>query len=297
MENRTLFRWVGGKNRRQMKNWILPLIPDGGLPYCEPFVGSGAIILARDPAPVEVVNDLDGGIVAIFRVLQDPEKFARFQHRIKYTLFSYDEYKRAIENVNSDDEEERAWAHYVRFNQAFGAQIRSETGWGRCVKDASYGMSSIVSGWQNRKLSLDFFSERMMRIQVENRDAIDVIKFYDNPEAVFYVDPPYLPTTRNMTKVTYRHDCDSEFHEHLVEVLASVEGSVVLSGYSDGVYKSLEDAGWKRSDKDVQLLCAERSHEHKRVESIWQNPMCLDKLGIGCAKCTNNIQTELSFKF
>src|ERR1700728_2787027 len=62
-----IFGWYGGKFSHL--DWLLPLLP-AAHHYCEPFAGSGAVLLNRDPSPVETYNDIDGDVVNFFRVLR-----------------------------------------------------------------------------------------------------------------------------------------------------------------------------------------------------------------------------------
>jgi DNA adenine methylase len=62
------FGWYGGKFSHL--EWLLPLLPSAHH-YCEPFAGSGAVLLNRIPAPVETYNDIDGEVVNFFKVLRD----------------------------------------------------------------------------------------------------------------------------------------------------------------------------------------------------------------------------------
>ena len=61
------FGWYGGKYNHL--NWLLPLLP-AAHHYCEPFGGSAAVLLNREPSPVETYNDLDGEVTNFFRVLR-----------------------------------------------------------------------------------------------------------------------------------------------------------------------------------------------------------------------------------
>src|SRR3989304_10544081 len=62
------FGWYGGKYSHL--DWLLPLLPESHH-YCEPFGGSAAVLLNRDPSPVETYNDIDGEVVNFFRVLRE----------------------------------------------------------------------------------------------------------------------------------------------------------------------------------------------------------------------------------
>ena len=65
------FGWYGGKYSHL--DWLLPLLPPCHH-YCEPFAGSAAVLLNRDPSPVETYNDLDGEVANFFRVLRDSKE-------------------------------------------------------------------------------------------------------------------------------------------------------------------------------------------------------------------------------
>src|SRR2546430_16236037 len=85
------FGWYGGKFNHL--DWLLPLLPDCHH-YCEPFAGSAAVLLNREPSPVETYNDMDGEVVNFFRVLRrhkDP-----LVEAIGLTPFSREEFYRAV---------------------------------------------------------------------------------------------------------------------------------------------------------------------------------------------------------
>jgi DNA adenine methylase len=63
---RIVFGWYGGKFSHL--DWLLPLLPTCHH-YCEPFAGSAAVLLNRDPSPVETYNDIDGDVVNFFNSL------------------------------------------------------------------------------------------------------------------------------------------------------------------------------------------------------------------------------------
>ena len=78
------FGWYGGKFSHL--DWLLPLLPECHH-YCEPFSGSGAVLLNRPPSPVETFNDLDGEVVNFFRALRDQKE--KLVEAIGLTPFSF----------------------------------------------------------------------------------------------------------------------------------------------------------------------------------------------------------------
>lgn len=125
-----LVRWYGGKGRMLAK--IIPLIPYSHI-YCEPFGGAGSILVNLKPRPVEVYNDLNGNLVNLARVLQDPETCRELEYRLERTLYSREEFREALRTLKDSlcSNVELAWAFFVAQNQGFsgkaicaGAMIR-----------------------------------------------------------------------------------------------------------------------------------------------------------------------------
>src|SRR5437899_977604 len=106
---RIAFGWYGGKFSHL--DWLLPLLPKCHH-YCEPFAGSAAVLLNRQPSPVETYNDIDGEIVNFFRVLRDQP--ADLTRRITLTPLSRDEFYRELSGENVANDLERARGFFVR---------------------------------------------------------------------------------------------------------------------------------------------------------------------------------------
>ena len=106
------FGWYGGKFSHL--DWLLPLLPSCKH-YCEPFAGSGAVLLNRDPSPIETYNDLDGEAVIFFRVLRDKKE--ELIQAILLTPFSREEFALACNLDPNLSDTERARRFYVRARQ------------------------------------------------------------------------------------------------------------------------------------------------------------------------------------
>src|SRR5438046_8190266 len=83
-EKMIAFGYYGGKFSHL--DFILPHLPNHYTHYCEPFGGSGAILINRDPAVIETYNDLDSEVVNFFRCLRD--KHEELIRAISLTPFS-----------------------------------------------------------------------------------------------------------------------------------------------------------------------------------------------------------------
>ncbi len=261
---RIVFGWYGGKFNHL--DWLLPLLPDSHH-YCEPFAGSAAVLINRRPSPVETYNDIDGEVVNFFKVLRnDPERIA---HAIKLTPFSREEFCLAIEGATEGlSALERARRFYVRARQSRTGLAQTATlgRWANCKATSRSGMSGAVSRWLGGVEGLTEIGERLLRVQIENRPATDVITLYDSPSTLFYCDPPYLHETRGDAKA-YGYEMVGRDHESLAAALSKIDGKAAVSGYRCDLMDTLYD-GWERFDAPVKSA---HSIKQNRAESLWMN--------------------------
>lgn len=118
--------------------------------------------------------------------------------------------------------------------------------------------------WANYPACLEAFTRRFQGVVVENKDALDLIRQLDGAETLFYVDPPYLPETRDRG-VDYAHELTEQQHHDLAHVLRNVSGMVVLSGYPSVLYDNLY-SGWHKVSR-VSLSDGAKT----RTEVLWVN--------------------------
>lgn len=259
------FGWYGGKFSHL--DWLLPLLPECHH-YCEPFAGSAAVLLNRAPSPVETYNDLDGEVCNFFRVLRDDRE--RLTEAIALTPFSREEFAIACELDPEQAPLERARRFYVRARQVRTglAQTASVGRWANCKNTSRAGMSGVVSRWLGGLDALPDIGERLLRVQIENRPAIDVVDLYDSPNTLFYCDPPYVHDTRGDSKA-YGHEMTDAQHVELAAVLNRVRGKAAISNYDcelmDALYTS------DRWRKIVGPAKTNHSTKDTRTEVLWLN--------------------------
>jgi len=240
---RSPFLYFGGKGNMLAK--LLPLLPPHKV-YVEPFCGAASLFFAKSPSPVEVLNDLNEDVVNVFRVLQDKETHEELRFRLMYTPYARAEFVRAIEMLKQKDltPVERAWAFMVRQNMGFSGNIRASGGtWSRAFI-SKQGPADTCNRWLMRLSMLDAWRWRLMMVQIDCRDALEVIRYWDSPDTLFYVDPPYVNETRKSLNV-YTHEMTAEQHKELVRLLLGIKGKAVVSGYEHPLYSPFGQAGWK----------------------------------------------------
>jgi len=260
-----LFGWYGGKFSHL--DWLLPLLPECHH-YCEPFAGSGAILLNRAPSPIESYNDLDGEVVNFFRVLRD--KSSEIEKAIALTPFSREEFSIACTLDPDVSDVERARRFYIRARQVRTGLAQTATlgRWANCKDTSRAGMSGVISRWLGGVDQIEAICNRLIRVQIENRPAIDVIRLYDSPRTLFYCDPPYIHEMRGDSKA-YKYEMTNEQHEELADTLNSVKGKVAFSNYDCDLLARLYPA--KRWHKTLSKPKTNHSTKGKRVEVLWTN--------------------------
>ena len=261
---RIAFGWYGGKFSHL--NWLLPLLPYTQH-YCEPFGGSAAVLLNREPSPIETYNDLDGEVVNFFGVLRGQTD--ELIKAIGLTPFSFEEFASAVGDGSEQlPDLERARRFFVRARQVRTglAQTASVGRWAHCRLTSRAGMSGAVSRWLGSVEGLPPIAERLLRVQIENRPAIEVIERYDSEGTLFYCDPPYPHETRGDSRA-YQFEMTTEEHIELARVLRQMKGKVAISSYRCELMDELYGR-WRRVDA-TEKNC--HSVKQPRREALWMN--------------------------
>ncbi len=267
--------WFGGKGNMVAK--LLPLIPRHHI-YAEVFGGGASLMMAKQPSNVEVYNDIDLRLTNLFRVLRCQEQFEEFNRLANLTAFSREEFRDAKARLKEGNSVEQAWRFFVTARQSFAGNLSA---WGYGVTSSARGMAGQSSKWLSTLEMLPEIHARLMRTQIECDDWRKVLRRYDTPETLFYLDPPYVPVTRRSGN--YQHELTELDHVELVEHCLTLEGRVLLSGYPSEVYKPLEASGWKSLRWETVCHAAGRTRltgmkgkgsakkKQPRIEAVWMN--------------------------
>lgn len=265
---RPALRYYGGKWK--LAPWIISHFPEHQN-YVEPCGGAASVLLQKPRSPLETYNDLDGNVVNFFRVLRDrPEELIR---KIRLTPWARAEYELSFEPC--DDAVERARRFFVSMWMSMQGGHHSKTSKTWRI-NTNNGDRYVVPPEEFAGLPkcLPDIAGRFLGVQIDNRDACDVIGRYDNADTLIYFDPPYIKETRSRGDV-YRLEVDNQFHIQAADLLRQVAGYVIVSGYACPLYTELyEGHGWKRVDKEAQT-----NGGGKRIESLWLSPRTVEALG------------------
>lgn len=250
-------------------DWIISHFPPHRH-YVEPFFGSGAVFFNKRAAQHEVINDLSGDVVNLFRVIR--EQGEALAALIEMTPWAREEYE--LSYAPCDDALERARRFLVQRWQTHGnrAARQGAVSWSKTGKDDDLGRVRRLV-WDQLPERIIPFIRRLKRAEIENRPAKKVIADYCAPHVFIYADPPYPLDTRN-EKVYFCEMTDAD-HLTLLDALDAHPGPVVLSGYHCALYDD-RLRHWHTREKRVQ---AEKGNI--RTEVLWLNQTCIDRLGYG----------------
>lgn len=267
-------KYHGGKY--YLAHQIVAMLPEH-THYVEPYYGGGAVLLAKPAHWVEghseVVNDINGKLTNFWKVIGDEHLFTRFYTAIQMLPLSEAIFREAKARLK---EQSSGWLRVEDAIDFFTVYRQSRQGLGKDFATLSKtrtrsGMNEQASAWLGAIDGLPEAHERMRRVVVLNRDAIDVIKSEDTEHTCFYLDPPYLPETRAV-KDSYEFEMTPEQHEELLTTLEGIEGKFLLSGYPSSMYESFASRnGWQCERIEIDNKSSSAKVKEKKIEVVWRN--------------------------
>lgn len=255
---RPILRWHGSKWR--IADWVISHFPQHKI-YVEPFGGSGSVLLQKPRAITEIYNDLDRDLVNLFRILR--ERPADLALALALTPYARDEYN-ALYGERVDDLD-RARAFIARSFMGMNSK--------GAVQKSGFDARTNPDGYTGRLRSLAslpdeilFVAGRFTHVIIENVPARACLDRYNRPDALIYMDPPYLASTRSSGKL-YRHEMSDADHGELLELARRSAAMIVVSGYPSDLYdRLLHD--WLRVETDAYA-----DGGTPRSEVLWINPV------------------------
>ena len=260
--SRPALRYHGGKWK--LSRWILAHLPAHRV-YTEAFAGSASVLMHKPRSYGEVVNDLNGDVVNLFRILRDPAMAKDLTNSLRLTPFARQEFEGATSP--SCDPLEAARRLIVRSFMGFGSIAANPAHHTGFRANSNNSGTTPAHDWAHYPDAILAMTVRLQGVVIENRPAVEVIAAHDGLQTCHYVDPPYVHSTRKPgNSANYSHEMTDDDHRELAAALHDCTGMVVLSGYPSPLYDDLYQ-GWPMITRNA-LADGARS----RVECLWLNP-------------------------
>lgn len=213
MHAQPIIPWIGGK--RRLADRIFPLFPRHSC-YVEPFAGGAALYFLRAvPAEVEVLNDINGDLVNLYRVVQ--HHLEEFVRQFKWALSSRQVFKWLQETrPETLTDIQRAARFYYLQQSAFGGRVDGQ----------SYGTATTQPPGLNLLRIEEALSAAHLRLSntyIEHLAWQECIRRYDRPHTLFYCDPPYWQTEG------YGVPFGFEQYEEMAELIGRIKGKAIIS--------------------------------------------------------------------
>lgn len=257
-------KWHGGKD--YLADRIIELMSPH-IHYVEPFFGGGSVLLAKNPIGVsEVVNDLNGDLTNFWNTLARPSDFAELARILQATPCSEAIYERAELGI-SETSVERAANFFILCRQSRAATFKCFTTLAKTRTRRT--MNELPSAWWSAIDGLPEVHDRLARVVILNRPAVEVMRTQDGPGTLFYCDPPYVHSTRKAT-AAYAHEMSTADHTEFLTAARACKGKVVISGYRCEQYDHwLED--WTRHEFKIPNHAAGGDVKREMTECLWTN--------------------------
>lgn len=268
-----LAQWIGSKVRTKVCDT-----------YCEPYAGGASVLLYMPGGHKfkrEVLNDIEPGLAAFWRVMSSPVLFPEFYRLVETLPFSEEVYNDAvIDTAYNEPPDTRTIATAVRF---FVMSRMSRQGLGKDFathsKRTRGGYTEQVSAWISAVDGLPDIHKRLRGIEVHCKPALDVIEMVDDMECCLYCDPPYMHETRGAgARDCYENEMSDAQHEALLRKLCSCVSDVILSGYPSQMYADYLEtgrggngSGWRKLEFDIVNNASSAQVKEVKTECLWLN--------------------------
>lgn len=263
MKLRPIIKTHGGKN--YLSQWIVSHFPENyeKYDYVEPYIGGGSVFLNKKKSlGVEVINDLDPNTIQIYHALRDEATY--FIGRLKRIKYCESSYKR-VERQKPKDYVGQAIKEFVLRRMSRGG-LKNSFAWSDRKRG---GKPGDVNAWDTIIDQLPDISLRIQNTYIFNKHAVEVIRAFDDENALVYADPPYLPETRTTPDI-YDYEMSIDDHATLAERLNKFKGKAIISGYMSQLYKRLYK-DWHCYQKTIANHSSQQKKKSTRVEYIWTN--------------------------
>lgn len=212
MKTKPIVPWMGGK--RRLVSQLIEKMPEHQC-YVELFAGGAALFFMREqPSKVEIINDVNGELVNLYRVVQ--HHLEEFIRHFKWAIISrqmFEWLKAASTDLMTDIQ--RAARFYYLQHTAFGGKNTGQ----------AFGTATTAKAPSFLRIE-DHLTDayyRLSGVTVENLSWDECLMKYDRPHSFMYADPPYWKLAG------YGMEFGWEHYRNMAELMKSCQSKIMLS--------------------------------------------------------------------
>jgi DNA adenine methylase len=231
--------------------------------YFEPFCGGASVLLNKQPSQEEIINDADGKLINLFKIVRDqPKELVAKLKKVKYSEVNF---TKAQKEEHAETPMDMAVNEYILRRMSRGG-LKKAFAWSDRERG---GKPGDVNAWQTMLKLIPTIAKRISNVHILNKSALELIKIFNQESVLLYVDPPYLPETR-VSKNAYEYELTEKQHIELASLLSNFKGKVLISGYQSKLYKKLYK-GWTSFKKEMPNHASQQKNKPIQVEMLWLN--------------------------
>ncbi len=266
-------RWHGGKF--YLQKWVVSHFPENYNEidsYIEPFAGAASVYLNKQKQSWEMINDLDYGTYCMWRTVQTQcANFIDVLSKIECSnLKTSDAFEYMFSEAKANKDSVKG-----EFATAVNQFTLRRLSRGGMMKDFSWstrtrgGQPETINAWENGIKNLAKIEKRLKNTVIMNQNALELLKTYNRPNILWYLDSPYLSQTRVSTKI---YDCELSDNDHIkmAELVNANQGKFIISGYPSPLYDELYK-GWRVVTKDIKNHSSQVKVKPIKTECLWLN--------------------------
>lgn len=253
--------WPGSKNgRHAVGRWVAGKLPPVAADqiYIEPFAGMLGCLLQRPPAQCEIVNDLNGHLLAWWTAVRDhPQELARLLDATPKSRQQYNDCRDLLARIETGEEAvspaRHGWAAAVVVTQSHAHNLQLNSGWHQ---------NHNPHPQQNPARRVLLLADRVRNVMLENRPGEELVEAWaPRPQAVIYCDPPYPSAA-----AVYSHTAVDA--DRMLDAFRGAQAKIAVSGYPADPWTALEDHGWRRF---TMCTVSKMGDRRGRREVLWAN--------------------------
>jgi len=244
-------------SKQTLSSWLIDYFPEDyeEMCYVEPYCGGASVFLNKNFSEEEVINDNNRSIQQIFKALRDEP--CEVIGRLKRTKFTERSFKRA---KKKKEEESYDYVDGAIIEIIFRKMSKNGEDFFQSVQTID-GQNKDEYEWNRMIEHMELIKDRIKDVHIFCNDALEVIKVWDSPNTLMYVDPPKLSKSSNVNLEENEMSIDD--HIQLANLLNNSKSYILLSGHPSSLYNRLY--------KDWDCVKKSKTKKNKVIECFWKN--------------------------